>query len=362
MELLKKLYEIHSPSGAEKKIKRFVRKYVAENVYGANIIEYRDGNIYIVKGESETYPCVVAHLDQVQKDRSQDFRAIETEDVIFGFSKSSNRMEGLGADDKNGVWVALKCLEEFDVIKVAFFVGEEVGCIGSGRAELEFFKDCRFIVQADRKGASDIITSISGRICSADFERDVDAALFGYTPTSGLITDVLELSERGVGLSCINLSCGYYQPHTNEEYTIKKDLINCLNLVRYIITNCVDVYPHKYEDGYSYHYGGYGYYGSGYGSYSGIYGSYGKYTKHKPEGISIVKASEYADLDSFVDQLIYENIGFEPEELWPYVASDLETYGVTEDQFLSTAYQYWWQYNEDYMDQRYGARGAACWD
>jgi hypothetical protein len=37
-------------------------------------------------------------------------------------------MEGLGADDKNGIWIALQCLKKYDTVKVAFFVSEEVGC------------------------------------------------------------------------------------------------------------------------------------------------------------------------------------------------------------------------------------------
>lgn len=360
MELLKKLYEIHSPSGREKKIKRFIRTYVSESIEGAKLVDNRDGNIYIVKGDSDTYPCVVAHLDQVQSSREQDFKAVETEDVIFGWAPSTGKFQGLGADDKNGIWIALKCLEEFDVLKVAFFVGEEVGCIGSGKADMTFFENCRFIVQPDRKGSSDLITSICGEICSSDFERDIQAPLFGYTATSGLMTDVLELSERGVGVSCINLSCGYYKPHTEEEYTIKRDIVNCLNFVRFIITNCTDVYPHKYDDGYSY--GRYnGVYSHYYGGHS-VYGGYGGYDTYRSYtssgnkmGVKIIKSTDYSDLDSFTDQLMFENVGYKPEELWPYVSSDLETYGITEDQFLEVAYEYWWQYNEDWMGETYGA-------
>ena len=63
-----------------------------------------------------------------------------------------------------------------------------------------------------------------------------------------MMTDVLELKERGIGVSCINLSCGYYEPHTDEEFTVKKDLLNCLRLVEHIIENCLSVYPHENLD------------------------------------------------------------------------------------------------------------------
>ena len=62
-----------------------------------------------------------------------------------------------------------------------------------------------------------------------------------------MMTDVQELKERGLQVSCINLSCGYYEPHTDHEFTIKKDLMNCLSLVEHIIENCTDTYPHQAE-------------------------------------------------------------------------------------------------------------------
>lgn len=363
MELLKKLYEIHSPSGYEKKIKKFIRKYVSANIPNAHIVDYRDGNIYIVKGDDTTYPCVVAHLDQVQKTHSDDFVAVETEDIIFGYSPMNRQREGLGADDKNGLWIALKCLETFDSIKVAFFVGEEIGCVGSGKCNMSFFENCRFIIEPDRRGASDLITSISGVICSDDFKRDIHAEQYGYKATSGLMTDVLELSERGVGISCINLSCGYYEPHTDNEFTVKKDILNCLAFVSNIIATCTNVYKHQYQTYYDY--GGYYSY-SGYGM-SGYHGSsYYNSLRNKSMDyrgdIHIIKTSDYSDIDSFVDQLMYENIGYEPEELWPYVSSDLETYGISEDTFLNLAYTYWWEYNEYYLEQKYGYEDTSMFD
>ena len=59
------------------------------------------------------------------------------------------------------------------------------------------------------------------------------------------------------------MSCGYYQPHTDQEYTVKADLLNCLALVEHIIENCTDVYPHEYE-----YKGGYsGFYDNGFYDY-----------------------------------------------------------------------------------------------
>jgi hypothetical protein len=254
MELLKQLYAIHAHSGQEKGIRKFIKRYITDNIPAADICCDKLGNMYVTKGISETYPCVVAHLDQVQRIHSKDFRAIETQDIIFGYSSSNRRQEGLGADDKNGIWVALKCLMKNKALKVAFFVGEEVGCVGSSAADLSFFENCRFVIEPDRRGYNDLITEISWTsLCSEKFLSDTQFKQFAYKQADGLMTDIEVLRERGLAISCINLSCGYYEPHTDCEFTVKRDLLNCLDFVQHIIERCTDVYayePQEFSRGY----------------------------------------------------------------------------------------------------------------
>ena len=196
----------------------------------------------------------MAHLDQVQKEHSKDFIPVETKELFFGYSPGHRRQEGLGADDKNGVWIALRCLKKYKTLKVALFVEEETGCQGSNQADMDFFKDCRFVIQPDRRGYKDLITTIGWTdLCSEEFLKAIGYEKFGYQETEGLFTDVLTLKERGLEVSCINLSCGYYEAHTDREFTVKKDLLNCLKLVEHIIETCIGVYSHIYnmyrEDG-----------------------------------------------------------------------------------------------------------------
>jgi hypothetical protein len=245
MELLKQLFSIHSKSGKEGKIRKFIWNWVRQTVPDAKIECDKPGNLYITKGKSATYPCIVAHMDQVQERHSKDFIAYEAEDIIIGFSPKHKEQQGLGADDKCGLWIGLKCLQNFDCLKLAFFVGEEVGCKGSGLANMAFFDDCRFVIEPDRKGAEDLITQIGWTpLCSDDFLKDIGFKKFGYKETDGMMTDIEALKDKGLMLSCINVSCGYYKPHSNEEFVYKPALLNCLTFVEHIIKTCTKVYPH----------------------------------------------------------------------------------------------------------------------
>ena len=245
-ELLKSLYKVFSPSMNEKKMRRFIKRHIYNNISGVTIVQDNAGNLLITKGESDSYPCICAHMDQVQRLHPKDFTCVENDDVIFGYSPKERKQCGLGADDKNGLFIALECLASYDVIKCAFFVGEEIGCKGSGAVDISFFDDCRYCIQVDRRGNSDMVTSIYSEMCSEEFISDVDCLSHGYEISDGLMTDVAELRERGVEVSCINLSCGYYEPHTDYEFTSKSDLQKCYDFVCYIIENCTKKYECAY--------------------------------------------------------------------------------------------------------------------
>ena len=139
MQLLRQLYAVHSPTGFEWPMIRFVREYVFEHIPEADIRFDKLGNLYITKGEAGVgYPTLACHLDQVQALHSEDFDVKEENGVLYGWSEQNQRREGLGADDKSGIYICLRCLEECPRLKVFMAVGEEKGCIGSNRADMTF--------------------------------------------------------------------------------------------------------------------------------------------------------------------------------------------------------------------------------
>lgn len=64
-QLLKHLYSIYSPSGKETEMIRFLCSYINTLPGNISISEDCYGNLYVVKGKSDTYPCLISHIDQV---------------------------------------------------------------------------------------------------------------------------------------------------------------------------------------------------------------------------------------------------------------------------------------------------------
>ena len=245
MELLKSLYKIDSKSGQEQEMYDFISSYVSKNFPEAIIENDAKGNLYVTKGAGPLYKGVVSHIDEVHSPVKEKL-IMETPKIIFGWNDTSQ--QGIGADDKNGIWICFQALHNFDNIKCAFFVEEETGCQGSSKCDLSFFDDCMYVLQCDRKGNSDFIWKASGtELCSEEFISDIDIKEFGYSKAEGMLTDVKTLKTQGLKVCCCNISCGYYNPHKNTEYTVKEDLEKCWKLVKHILTDLNKTYLHEYK-------------------------------------------------------------------------------------------------------------------
>lgn len=237
MRLLTQLYQLHSPSGREHLMQAFIIHWLEE--HGIQYVQDAVGNILATKDTrpnkdeaDDTCPCLCAHMDEVFHDRVPDFAIVQDGDEIFGYSSKMEARQGIGADDKNGIWVVLKVMEQIPYIKAAFFVSEEIGCIGSENVDLAFFDNCRFVIECDRRNGGDFIYRAKGiELCTPEFMKAMDASEFDYKPVEGFSTDVVMLRKRGLTCCACNLSCGYYNPHTDDEYTRVGELQNCYNLV-----------------------------------------------------------------------------------------------------------------------------------
>lgn len=215
------------------------------------------GNIYVTKGKALSYPCIVSHIDTVHK-RVEGLRVYQQNDILFNFSDVEKRQVGTGGDDKVGIFTCLQALLDFDNIKVVFYRDEEIGHLGSRHSILnkpDFYKDCNFILQCDRKGGTDFLTSSAGIfLCSTEFIAAAKPFItkYGFEARNiGVSTDVDTLVREGVGISCVNISSGYYNPHTDLEVVSVKDVGRTYSLVFDLISNIGgEVFPYKHVSTY----------------------------------------------------------------------------------------------------------------
>lgn len=245
LPILHKLYRIPAKSKSEQKMIQYLTALIPKLADDIKVEVIKD-NIYVTRGIAETYPCIVCHTDQVQEN-NKNITLLNVDDLILGFDFIKKKQVGIGADDKNGIFMALLALIHFPVMKACFFHGEEIGCIGSSACEMDFFSNCRYVIQCDRKDNSDFISTGSRvDLCSKEFIDDCKLDEFGYKSTSGLITDVVTLKQRNLPVSCCNISCGYYNPHTDYETTSISDLQKCWKFVKHVLS-LEKTYLHKYE-------------------------------------------------------------------------------------------------------------------
>jgi len=196
------------------------------------------GNVLVTKGKAETYPCVTAHMDTVHDfvDNLKIYTNKDDKDLLF--TMDGKKRVGIGGDDKCGVFACLYLLKIIPEIKVVFFSREENGCKGSTAIDKRFFADCRYLIQLDRRGKRDFIQTYWGsKTTSHNFRSDIGLIKkeYKYKNCIGTVTDVMKLWNNKVGISCINLSCGYYEPHTRNEFISISDLWNSVKFTEAII-------------------------------------------------------------------------------------------------------------------------------
>ena len=216
-------------------------------------------NIYVTKGtldEGEFYPMFISHTDTVHN--LVDEIIVKEEYLLrpytFGKDFGSEQVlclkaydkdgkpTGIGGDDKCGIYICLELLRQLDKVKVAFFVSEETGCHGSKMVNLDFLKDVGYCTQYDAPGDHLISFSCMGTVLfdiESDFYKIAYNAISEGFHNEMLVqshpyTDIMIMKQKS-DLSCINMSCGYYNMHTSNEfvsiYDVERAIIAGKNMV-----------------------------------------------------------------------------------------------------------------------------------
>lgn len=244
---LQALLAVPSKSGETYRMYNHLREFGIAR--GWKLFKDDHWNLYAVKGSAEVYPCVVCHIDTVHHIEKGGIYPVEIDGNVTGINPLTMEQTGIGGDDKCGIWAALHCLEAIPACKAVFFVDEERGCIGSGNCNMTFFDDCRFILQADRRGNEDFVDKISGGpLASSEFLNAVAPIIeqAGYKRHTGMMTDVMKLRDNKVGISAANMSAGYYNPHLDSEFISLTDLDDACLLMENICRELTAVFPFVY--------------------------------------------------------------------------------------------------------------------
>jgi hypothetical protein len=215
MNIKEKFIELTSrtyPHRTESLLESFLPKGYKKDDYG---------NYYYLIGQDPT-TMFTCHLDTASK---------SVVNVKHVFDENIIKTDGgtiLGADDKAGMVVILNMIENNVPGLYYFFIGEEVGCIGS-RALSDYWTENEFsdtitkVVSFDRKSDHSVIThQMCDRCCSDEFAIELSDKLnnagydLKFSPDDeGLLTDSFQFME--LVPECTNISVGYMNEHTNDE-------------------------------------------------------------------------------------------------------------------------------------------------
>lgn len=182
--------------------------------------------------EGDTPYMLVAHLDTVHKNSPS----------LICYSKDGNYMmspQGIGGDDRCGVYIILSLLNKLSFKPyVLFTMDEEIGGLGA-KAFIDFIDQCgnqpelKYIVEYDRKGNKDCVFY---NCDNKDFTEFVEQ--FGFKTAYGTFTDISVIAPK-FGVAAVNLSSGYYNPHTNHEVVSIFDMKNVIAAsINMLTTEC----------------------------------------------------------------------------------------------------------------------------
>lgn len=265
---LLELLRIQAPSGKEALVRNYLQPKLGLLV--DRMFVDKVGNLLAEKKCGDGSGATVmlsAHMDSV-KNIVPSRHVIERDGRVFA-SKGV-----LGADDRAGIAAIMTVLRNIDKIdfngniKVAFTISEEIGCVGSSAMETEWYKDVNLAVVVDRRGSRDIVTGCGSpwNFCSKEvgkFFEDCSALLgMDWKAVGGGVSDAMTFSTNGV--HSVNLSAGYYNEHTEQEYMVISETQDTINLILQAFALINGFYktfgeiPARYSYSYSYDYGNYG--------------------------------------------------------------------------------------------------------
>lgn len=266
LEILRDVIGIESPSGCEERLARHIasRYFPREDGWDVRI----DGasNLFASPSDPQSgIPLLTAHLDTYPLNAGYA-HLLAREDALSlderGMLVKKYPVQ-YGFDDKAGVAIALLLSRHLGPrVKVLFTTEEEIGRHGvqhalSDREATGFFEDVPFALTLDRNSEThDIVSTYSGhRMCPDAFVRELEA----ISEELGAPMKECESRSRAdcynisleTRIPIVNLSCGYFNQHSDDDALNVAFALNTLRLVRGCVTTRRDdlVRAARGEDG-----------------------------------------------------------------------------------------------------------------
>lgn len=195
----------------KKVMSNFLRKKYAK------VIETKD---YIC-AEGDIPIALTAHMDTVFDKPVKDMFYDTRKNVIWS-------PEGLGADDRAGVYAIIQILRSGLKPHIILTTDEEKGCLGAGElAKLPCpFKDLKYIIELDRRGTNDCVFYDCE---NPEFVNYVER--FGFTEAYGSFSDICEFCPTW-GVAGVNLSIGYKDEHSYQELLFVSPMFATIDKVK----------------------------------------------------------------------------------------------------------------------------------
>ena len=163
----------------------------------------------------------------------------QVDGAIISLHKNSN-LACVGGDDRCGVWIALQIMDDIisgrlpkNSYSIGFFCDEERGGKGSGEYVLDLLDDevnyTTAYIGLDRRNATIGVPEFATYGCDNKTLNNIVSS--HYIEKMGSFTDASNISEE-TNIACINLSIGYNNEHTVNEYINTEDTEFTLEYLR----------------------------------------------------------------------------------------------------------------------------------
>ena len=309
-----KLSQMELKTYLDGRLKEFDYKVINEDGF-----LYAKGNIPVL---------LTAHMDTVHKELIKKYYIITRKDGNHVITSP----QGIGGDDRCGIYMILKVLESGFRPYVLFCEDEETGGVGSDKFILtDHIKDLeklKYMIELDRANADDAVFYDCDNI---DFTNYI-LKKTEYVETWGTFSDISNLAPVA-GVAAVNLSCGYYHAHQLKEEVVYEEMMETEKVVEELLSSIDDCEQFEYIEGYGYY------------NYSYAYSSKKteKKTEKKGKVVPITKFA-YDYCDGYDDEpgvllhVLYEDSAGNAVEEYSYASTEGDAW---KEFFMANQYVCW---------------------